>query len=80
MAAQVATVVLIHTRAAVPSGASSEPALKPNQPGADHHERDIVRAHRDLAKAEALTDDEREDKARHTGIDVHHGAARKVDR
>ena len=32
MAAQVAVVVLIHTRAEVPSGASSEPALKPNQP------------------------------------------------
>ena len=32
IAAQVATVVLTQTRAAVASGASSEPALKPNQP------------------------------------------------
>ena len=32
IAAQVAAVVLIHTRAGVPSAASSEPALKPNQP------------------------------------------------
>ena len=85
MAAQVAAVVLIHTRAAVPSaarlgaGVEAEPA-EPQQTGADHRERHVVRTHRDLAEAEALADDEGEDEPGHAGVDVDDGATGEVDR
>jgi hypothetical protein len=68
-----------------PSAASSEPALKPNQPNHSMPAPIITSgtlcgSHGDLAEAEALADDQGEDQAGHTGVDVHDGATGEVDR
>ena len=78
-------VVLIQTRAEVPSAASSEPALNPNQP---NHSRPapsmasgtLCGRIEILPKPSRLPTIEREHQAGHTGVDVHHGATGEVDR
>ena len=57
----------------------AEPA-EPQQTRADHGERHVVRAHRDLAEADPLADDEGEHEPGDTGVDVHDGATGEVDR
>ncbi|MDQ0709173.1 hypothetical protein QFZ52_001825 [Arthrobacter woluwensis] len=61
------------------AGVEAEPA-EPEDRRTEHDERDVVRAVvRVLAEAAAVADDQDEDEARDTGVDVHHGAAGEVD-
>src|ERR1700754_2649560 len=74
IAAQVARMVFIIAKAAGPLAPSADPALKPEpaepqQPGAEHHQREVVRAHRLTGPADALAEDERERERRRTGVD-----------
>ena len=64
---------------------SALPALKPNQPnhssdGADHGHGQVVRRHLLLAEADALAHQVGAHQARDAGVDVHHRAAREVER
>jgi len=63
----------------VRSGVEAEPA-HPEQRGADHGHRSAKRSHQVLAVAGPLADQQRADQTRDAGVDVHHGAAREVDR
>ena len=65
----------LETRADV----EAEPA-DPQQRGADHDQRQVVRRHRGRAVADALADHEAADEARDARVDVHDGAAREVER
>ena len=47
----------------------------PQQAGAEHGERQVVRRHRVLRPADALADDQGEHQAGDTGVDVHGRAA-----
>ncbi len=47
----------------------------PQQGGAEHGERQVVRAHLVLWPAEALADDEGQDQSRDTSVDVDRGTA-----
>ena len=84
-AAAGAAMVLTKARAAMPSAASSEPALKPNQP---NHRRPAPRSTNGglcgtcdaLLEADALAEDEGEGEGRGTGVDVHRGTTGEVDR
>ena len=71
--------------AAEPFASSAEPALNPNQPNHSIEAPIIVivrlcGVHRFLAVADALAEHDRADQAGDTGVDVHHGAAREVER
>ena len=48
---------------------------EPQEAGADHGERQVVRPHRLLHEADALADDQGEHQARDTGVDVDDRAA-----
>ena len=61
------------------AGVEAEPA-EPQQTGADHHEREVVRAQRLLAEPDPLAEDQGQCQACGTGVDVHRGAAGEVDR
>ena len=61
------------------AGVEAEPA-EPQQAGADHDQRQVVRAHRVAAEAAALAEHQGERQARGTGVDVHRGATGEVDR
>ena len=63
----------------VRSGVEAEPA-DPEQRGADHGHGQRMRSHQVLAVAGALADQQRADQTGDAGVDVHHGAAREVDR
>ena len=77
--------MLTNASAAVLSAASSEPALKPNQP---NHSRPAPRStngglcgNRDaLLEADALAEHERQGEGRGTGVDVDRGSTGEVDR
>ena len=61
------------------TGVEAEPA-EPQDGGAEHDERDVVRAVvRVLAEALAVADDQDQDQAGDAGVDVDHGAAGEVD-
>lgn len=60
------------------TGVEAEPA-EPEETGAQHDQREAVRAHRVLLEADALADDEDHAEGRGTGVDVDGGAAREVD-
>ena len=80
-----ATIVLIQATAAVCRGAQrragveAEPA-EPQQPGAEHHQGQVVRPHRVLAEADPLAQHQREGETGGTGVDVHRRTAGEVDR
>ena len=84
-AAAVASSVLMNASAAVSPASSADPALNPNQPT---HSSDapiivnvqVVRRHRFLAVADALADHVSAHQAGDAGVDVHHRAAREVER
>ena len=64
---------------------SAEPALKPNQPthssdGADHRQGRLCGVIALLAEADALAHQVGAHQARDAGVDVHHRAAREVER
>ena len=83
-AAPVATMVLTQVTAAGRwrqgrAGVEAEPA-EPQQAGAEHHERQVVRTHRVALAADPLAQHEREGEAGGTGVDVHRGTTGEVDR
>ena len=61
----------------VGAGVEAEPA-NPQQRGADHGQRQVVRRHRLLAVTDALADQVGANQAGHRGVDVHHGATGEV--
>ena len=61
------------------AGVEAEPA-EPEQAGAEHGHRQVVRLHRLLAEADALAEHERGDQRRDAGGDVHDRAAGEVER
>ena len=61
------------------AGVEPEPA-HPQQRGADHGQRQVVRRHVLLAAADALADQVGAHQAGDTGVDVHHRAAGEVER
>jgi hypothetical protein len=61
------------------SGVEAEPA-EPQQPGAEHHEGQVVRAHGLAWPAPTLAEYQCEREARGTGVDVHRGPTCEVDR
>ncbi len=61
------------------AGVEAEPA-DPQQPRADHGQRQRMRRHRFLQMADARPGERDPDQARDAGIDVHHRAAGEVDR
>ena len=85
MAAQVATIVLMKAKPAMPLAPSAEPALNPNQPNHSRpapsmHERQVVRAHGLARPAAALAEHDGQRQAGRTGVDVHRGATGEVER
>ena len=67
-----------------PSAASSEPALKPNQPTHSSEAPitaidEVVRRHVLGAVADSLAEIERANQAGDTGVDMHHRAAGEVE-
>ena len=66
-------------RLEVRADVEAEPA-DPQQRGADHDQRHVVRRHRRRAVALALADQQAADEAGDAGVDVHDRAAREVER
>lgn len=60
------------------AGVEAEPA-EPEQSGAEHDQRQAVRAHRVLPEADALADDQDHAESGGSGVDVDGGAAGEVD-
>ena len=85
MAAEAARNVFMIAEAATPSAARAEPALKPGpaepqDAGADHRHRQVVRWHRVVGIALALPDQQHQRERRGTGVDVDDRTAGEVER
>jgi hypothetical protein len=76
IAAAVATVVVTKVE---PASVEAVPT-EPQQARTEHDKGQVVRSHRGVRPASALTEDQHQNQRRGTGIDVHRGAAREVDR
>ncbi len=62
-------------------GTGVEPVpAEPQQAGAQHHEREVVRAHRRTGPSEPLAEDDGQDQARGACVDVHRGTTGEVNR